>query len=191
MGTALYIGLLVYAGLSLFIISGLYVYVVVCVVYAYNLTLSEDQSGALAFSIWSEFGEDFLVKSNINNWITCSPNGGSIAEYKHGSVKCKLVKIIVPGICEDVVPHILHIGSGRKGPALGARHYYYYFELNSVTDWPVADPCGLSETNHLKNVPDPSGWIYLRESTITPDINVIHVRNESDSAGISFQRFTF
>ena len=38
-GTALYIRLLVYAGLSLFIISGLYVYMVVCVVYAYNLTL--------------------------------------------------------------------------------------------------------------------------------------------------------
>ena len=42
-GTALYIRLLVYAGLSLFIISGLYVYMVVCVVYAYNLTLAEVQ----------------------------------------------------------------------------------------------------------------------------------------------------
>ena len=37
-GTALYIRLLLYVGLSLFIISGLYVYMVVCVVYAYNLT---------------------------------------------------------------------------------------------------------------------------------------------------------
>ena len=37
-GTALYIHLLVYVGLSLFIISGLYVYMVVCVVYVYNLT---------------------------------------------------------------------------------------------------------------------------------------------------------
>ena len=40
-GTALYIRLLVYAGLSLFIISGLYVYMVLCVVYAYNLTVGE------------------------------------------------------------------------------------------------------------------------------------------------------
>ena len=38
-GMALYVRLLVYAGLSLFIISGLYIYMVVCVVYAYNLTL--------------------------------------------------------------------------------------------------------------------------------------------------------
>ena len=37
-GTALYIRLLVYAGLSLFIINGLYVFMVVCIVYAYNLT---------------------------------------------------------------------------------------------------------------------------------------------------------
>ena len=37
-GTALSVCLLVYAGLSLFIICGPYVYMVVCVVYAYNLT---------------------------------------------------------------------------------------------------------------------------------------------------------
>ena len=38
-GTALSVCLLVYAGLSLFIVSGLYVYMVVCVVYTYNLTV--------------------------------------------------------------------------------------------------------------------------------------------------------
>ena len=38
-GTALSVRLLVYAGLSLFIISGPYLYVVVCVLYAYNLTV--------------------------------------------------------------------------------------------------------------------------------------------------------
>ena len=40
-GMALSVRLLVYAGLSLFIINGLYVFMVVCVVYAYNLTLSK------------------------------------------------------------------------------------------------------------------------------------------------------
>ena len=38
-GTALSVRLLVYVGLSLFIINGPYVYMVVCVVYAYNLTV--------------------------------------------------------------------------------------------------------------------------------------------------------
>ena len=37
-GTALSVRLLVYVGLSLFIINGPYVYMVVCVIYAYNLT---------------------------------------------------------------------------------------------------------------------------------------------------------
>ena len=37
-GTALSVHLLVYAGLSSFIISGPYLYMVVCVLYAYNLT---------------------------------------------------------------------------------------------------------------------------------------------------------
>ena len=38
-GTALSVRVFVYAGLSLFIINGLYLYVVVCVLYAYNLTM--------------------------------------------------------------------------------------------------------------------------------------------------------
>ena len=37
-GMALSVRLLVYAGLSLFIINGPYIYMVVCVVYTYNLT---------------------------------------------------------------------------------------------------------------------------------------------------------
>ena len=37
-GTALSVRLLVYAGLSLFIINGPYVFIVVCIVYTYNLT---------------------------------------------------------------------------------------------------------------------------------------------------------
>ena len=37
-GTALFVRLFVYAGLSLFIINGPYLYMVVCILYAYNLT---------------------------------------------------------------------------------------------------------------------------------------------------------
>ena len=37
-GTVLSVHLLVYAGLSLFIISGPYLYMVVCILYTYNLT---------------------------------------------------------------------------------------------------------------------------------------------------------
>ena len=38
-----YLSILVYAGLSLFIISGPYLFMVVCVLYAYNLTLEQNK----------------------------------------------------------------------------------------------------------------------------------------------------
>ena len=148
-----------------------------------TIPLSEDDTGALEFTKWAEFGEDFLVKSNINNWVSCSPNGGSLSKLEHGPVKCKIAKTMVPGVCEDVVPHILLLPSGWYGPTLFARDHYYYFEVSSVTNWPVADPCGSRGTNHLLNIPNPSGWIYLRESAAAPDIEVIHVKNVSDEAG--------
>ena len=50
-GTALSVRLLVYAGLSLFIVNGPYVYVVVCVVYAYNLTGFQSSERALLVTI--------------------------------------------------------------------------------------------------------------------------------------------
>ena len=43
-GTALSVHLLVYAGLSLFIINGPYVYMVICVFYTYNLTLDSEEA---------------------------------------------------------------------------------------------------------------------------------------------------
>ena len=44
-GTALSVRLVVYAGLSLFIISGPYLYMVVCILYAYNLTILPPRCG--------------------------------------------------------------------------------------------------------------------------------------------------
>ena len=67
-GTALSVRLFVCAGLSLFIIYGPYLYVVVCVFYAYNLTL------ALKFSFSSS--EDWIKFKQILNryWdIALSP----------------------------------------------------------------------------------------------------------------------
>ena len=99
-----------------------------------NYPLSEDQTGALAFFNWGEFGEDFLIKSNINNWVSCSPNGGSLVKFKHGSVNCKIVKTMVSDVCKHVVPHILLLKPAWFGPALFARDFYYYFEVSSTTN---------------------------------------------------------
>ena len=78
------------------------------------------------------------------------------------------------------------LSSAWYGPALFARDFYYYFDVSSTTHWPVADPCGSIETNHLSNIQHPSGWIYLRESAATAQIKVKHVKNNSNPTGMSF-----
>ena len=40
--------------------------------------------------------------------------------------------------------------------------HYFYFESRDDNCWPVADPCGKTQQNHLKNVVDPGGWLYLK-----------------------------
>ena len=61
-GMALSVHLLVYAGLSLFIINGPYVYMVVRVVYAYNLTLSHVLQNGLTHT-----------DASANAWTDSSP----------------------------------------------------------------------------------------------------------------------
>ena len=65
--TALAVRLLVYVGLSLFIVNGPYVYVVVCVVYAYNLTLMH---------VYRTFNtsdmSNKLLKCNLMYWFQLS-----------------------------------------------------------------------------------------------------------------------
>ena len=48
--------------------------------------LSEDATGAMDFNLWTEIGTDFLIKSNINNWISCSEDGGSFVKHTEGGL---------------------------------------------------------------------------------------------------------
>ena len=122
--------------------------------------LSEDATGAMDFNLWKEIGTDFLVKSNIHNWISCSEDVGSFVAQKEGGLNCKAEKIIVSGICNQVKPNRLEMLS--KGLALFANDTYYYFDTNVIDGFPTADPCGNNNTNNLEAVHDPSGWIYIR-----------------------------
>ena len=131
------------------------------------------------FSLWGEIGTDFLVKSNINNWISCSEDGGSLVTQTEGGLNCKVEKIIVPGVCEEVRPYRL-VMHGR-GPALHASNIYYYFETAIETNWPVTDPCGRISTNHLEDVNDPSGWVYIRPEEI-PEVPVHYVFDAMNSS---------
>ena len=86
--------------------------------YSTTTPTSEDVTGAMDQSLWSEIGDTFLVKSNIKR-------------------PC--------------------------GPAVYTDSNYFYFESRDQANcWPVADPCGREEENHIKNVVDPASWLYLK-----------------------------
>ena len=57
--------------------------------------LSESSRGAVEWNVWKEIGKEFMVKSNINDWIVCQPSGGSIVTNKQGSLSCINVKNVV------------------------------------------------------------------------------------------------
>ena len=120
---------------------------------------SETDYEAMNFALWRTIGKEFLIKSNINNWIACTEGTGSIVQEKAGSITCKLVKQ-VSKLCAGVVPKSLWLFS--YGPYLKSSSFYYYFDGNTYGDWPTHDPCGQNQENQLKGVANPHGNIFLR-----------------------------
>ena len=121
--------------------------------------LSESSLGALNWNLWKDIGKEFMVKSNINDWIVCQPSGGSIVTRKQGSLSCQNVKNVAT-TCSGVVPYNIYWYS--RGPTLHASSYYYYFDGGARSNWPVHDPCGKSNETQKKGVSNPGGQIYLR-----------------------------
>ena len=77
-GTALSVRLLIYAGLSLFIINGPYVYMVVCVVYAYNLTID-----ASSLFYWTHSPHDFWEKGSFSFPRRCTLFNSLCVKYEY------------------------------------------------------------------------------------------------------------
>ena len=126
--------------------------------------INESSLGAVDWSVWKDIGKDFMVKSNINDWIVCQPNGGSIVTQKEGSLNCQNIKNVTTA-CSGVVPH--KIWWHWNGPIIHTfqkRPFFLFYFFNGKTDlyWPVHDPCGRGESNHKKGVSNPGGQIYLR-----------------------------
>jgi hypothetical protein len=100
-----------------------------------------------------------MIKSNINDWIVCQPNGGSLVTKTQGSMSCQNIRNVATA-CTGVAPYRIYWYS--RGPTLYASSYYYYFDGDTGGNWPVHDPCGKVQTNHKKGVSNPGGQIYLR-----------------------------
>ena len=123
--------------------------------------LNESSLGAVDWKDWEDIGKDFMVKSNINDWIVCQPINGSIVTKKDGSLNCQNIKNVATA-CSGVAPN--RMSWSYVGPLLHASrdHYYYLFHGRTDWFWPFHDPCGRGEPNHKKGVSNPGGQIYLR-----------------------------
>ena len=124
-----------------------------------TVPLSETHYEAMNFALWRTIGKDILIKSNINNWITCREGTGSLVRQKAGSINCKLVKQVSKQ-CTGVVPKSLTMHS--YGPLLSSSSLYYYFDGNIGSNSPTHDPCGKNQPNQLKGVVNPHGNIFVR-----------------------------
>ena len=126
-----------------------------------TVPLSETHYEAMDFALWRTIGNQVLIKSNINNWIICLEGSGSIVRQKGGSLSCKLVKQVSTK-CSGVLPKSFDV-SDSDGPILWtSKQIYYFFDGNTGSEWPIHDPCGVSYTNHLKDVANPHGNLFIR-----------------------------
>ena len=124
-----------------------------------TVPLSETHYEAMDFALWRTIGNQALIKSNINNWITCQEGSGSIVRQTAGSLSCKLVKQVSQQ-CAGVVPTSFALRSW--GPVLRTSSFYYYFDSSTSSDWPTHDPCGKGQQNQLTSVANPHGNIFVR-----------------------------
>ena len=124
-----------------------------------TVPLSETHYEAMNFALWHTIGKEFLIKSNINNWIACKEGTGSLVQQKLGSITCKLVKQVSKQ-CAGVVPQSLFLSS--HAPSLRSISHYHYFNSNTGGGYPTHDPCGNNQENQLKGVVNPHGNIFVR-----------------------------
>jgi hypothetical protein len=123
--------------------------------------LSESSLGAVDWNLWKNIGKELMIKSNINDWIVCQPNGGSLVTKTQGSIRCQNIKNVATA-CNGFAPDTVYWY--KSGPYLKIRSRWiiYYFEGDTRSDWPGHDPCARGDSNQKKGVSNPDGQIYLR-----------------------------
>ena len=53
---------------------------------------SETDYAAMEFYLWKSIGQEILIKSNLNHWISCTPGGGNLLTWTSGTMNCRVVK---------------------------------------------------------------------------------------------------
>ena len=116
--------------------------------------LSETTRGAVNYSLWKYIGSEIMIKSNINDWIVCEPNGGSLVTKQDGPMRCQNIRHVAPN-CHNPPSKIYWI---NPGPTFDK--YLYFFD-GETTGWcPTHNFCD-SCLGHKKGVSNPGGAIYV------------------------------
>ena len=123
--------------------------------------LNETDYNAINFSQWKQLGRQILIKSNINNWLICYSGTGSLVDWRDGSISCHITKYVTD-TCKGSVQPPTVISRNAYGPRFVSAANYYFFDGYTGSHWPTHDPCGRNEGNHVKNVINPHGNIFIR-----------------------------
>ena len=117
--------------------------------------------GAINFTLWKSLGQEFLVKSNINNEVKCTLMTGSLVDWVTGSINCTVTdKTIVS--CSYAVAVPTGLNFYNSGPYIKKTNVFYQFDCSTTSGWPVHDPCGNDQVNQKTGVANPYGSIYVR-----------------------------
>ena len=117
-------------------------------------------------SLRKQLGRQFLIKSNINNWLVSHPGPGSLV---FGGKVTSTVRSSNTWLAQ--VTSWSHQGFHRNqnnsyGPLLCMTKRYnstnYYFDGRSENHRPTHDPLGGNSPNQKKNVANPHGNIFIR-----------------------------
>ena len=125
---------------------------------------------AMPFPLWSAIGSDFLVTSNINHWISCSPGSGSLVDFRSGTISCKNVRNISVSCPGNAPSHIevstqdAEIWMTGSVPPYTNTAIFNDFEGRTDIWRPVQDPCSTSSWQPGVSIPDgePRGNIFIR-----------------------------
>ena len=121
---------------------------------------NESSLGASNWTSWKDIGKEFMVKSNINDWIVCQPSGGSIVTKK--TVSCQNIKNVATA-CSEVVPY--KMAWHRLGPSVLHR------VIISLMETPVLAIQLMILVANFKKI--------TRKESATPVDKSIFVRNQT------------
>ena len=123
---------------------------------------------ALDFNLWKDIGSDFMVTSNVNHWISCSPGSGSLVAFTSGSITCRNVKNVSENCLGNAPTWIAlytslpYFGLYGSIPPYDKNKYFYFFEAsNYISSY---DPCSSTSTTPgvLSPIGVPHGNIFIR-----------------------------